>query len=114
MSTSARKEFLAKTPFSSFNQYDYLVKFLLIGDSGVGKSSILKRFSEDQFIENYISTIGVDFAIRTVDLDGKVAKLQLWDTAGQERFANITRSYYRGKPVEFLPHVHSFRIVCGG
>jgi Ras-related protein Rab-1A len=76
--------------------YDYLFKLLLIGDSGVGKSCLLLRFADDVFSETYISTIGVDFKIRTIELDGKVVKLQIWDTAGQERFRTITSSYYRG------------------
>lgn len=77
-------------------EYDYLYKLLLIGDSGVGKSCLLLRFADDTYTESYISTIGVDFKIRTIELDGKVVKLQIWDTAGQERFRTITSSYYRG------------------
>lgn len=77
-------------------EYDYLFKLLLIGDSGVGKSCLLLRFADDTYTESYISTIGVDFKIRTVEIDGKTAKLQIWDTAGQERFRTITSSYYRG------------------
>ncbi|KAI8545487.1 hypothetical protein RHMOL_Rhmol07G0043700 [Rhododendron molle] len=76
--------------------YDYLFKLLLIGDSGVGKSCLLLRFADDSYLESYISTIGVDFKIRTVEQDGKTIKLQIWDTAGQERFRTITSSYYRG------------------
>merc|ERR1711951_104925 len=67
-----------------------------IGDSGVGKSCLLLRFADDTYSESYISTIGVDFKIRTIELDGKTIKLQIWDTAGQERFRTITSSYYRG------------------
>ncbi|KAK0366000.1 ras GTPase [Friedmanniomyces endolithicus] len=77
-------------------RYDYLFKLLLIGDSGVGKSCLLLRFADDTYTESYISTIGVDFKIRTIELDGKTVKLQIWDTAGQERFRTITSSYYRG------------------
>ncbi|XP_069574532.1 ras-related protein Rab-8B isoform X2 [Brachyistius frenatus] len=76
--------------------YDYLFKLLLIGDSGVGKTCLLFRFSEDAFNTTFISTIGIDFKIRTVELDGKKIKLQIWDTAGQERFRTITTAYYRG------------------
>ncbi|CAL9202329.1 unnamed protein product [Musa hybrid cultivar] len=79
-----------------FEIRDYLFKLLLIGDSGVGKSCLLLRFADDSYLESYISTIGVDFKIRTVEQDGKTIKLQIWDTAGQERFRTITSSYYRG------------------
>ncbi|AGO11490.1 AaceriABR220Wp [[Ashbya] aceris (nom. inval.)] len=78
------------------SEYDYLFKLLLIGDSGVGKSCLLLRFADDTYTNDYISTIGVDFKIKTVELDGKTVKLQIWDTAGQERFRTITSSYYRG------------------
>jgi len=76
--------------------YDLLFKLLLIGDSGVGKTCILFRFSEDAFNTTFISTIGIDFKIKTIELRGKKIKLQIWDTAGQERFHTITTSYYRG------------------
>jgi len=76
--------------------YDLLFKLLLIGDSGVGKTCILFRFSDDAFNTTFISTIGIDFKIKTVELRGKKIKLQIWDTAGQERFHTITTSYYRG------------------
>lgn len=78
------------------SEYDLLYKILLIGDSGAGKSCMLLRFADDSFTESYMSTIGVDFKIRTIDVDNKVVKLQIWDTAGQERFRTITSSYYRG------------------
>jgi len=76
--------------------YDYLFKLLLIGDSGVGKSCLLLRFAENAFTDSYLSTIGVDFKIRTIEADGKMLKLQIWDTAGQERFRTISQAYYRG------------------
>jgi len=76
--------------------FDHQIKLLLIGDSGVGKSCCLLRFSEDSFTPSFITTIGIDFKIRTIDLDGKRVKLQIWDTAGQERFRTITTAYYRG------------------
>ena len=78
------------TPLSFSSSSDYLFKLLLIGDSGVGKSCLLLRFADDTYTESYISTIGVDFKIRTIELDGKTIKLQIWDTAGQERFRTIT------------------------
>lgn len=78
------------------NDYDYLFKILLIGDSGVGKTSILLRFTDDSYSESFLSTIGVDFKIKTFEYHNKMIKLQIWDTAGQERFRTITSSYYRG------------------
>ncbi|KAG1858415.1 Rab1b in complex with the Gef domain of DrraSIDM FROM legionella [Suillus subalutaceus] len=75
------------------SEYDYLFKLLLIGDSGVGKSCLLLRFADDTYTESYISTIGVDFKIRTIELEGKTVKLQI---VSQERFRTITSSYYRG------------------
>eukprot|EP00300_Choanocystis_sp_HF-7_P030543 c39402_g1_i1.p1 GENE.c39402_g1_i1~~c39402_g1_i1.p1 ORF type:complete len:215 (+),score=60.47 c39402_g1_i1:32-646(+) len=76
--------------------HDFLIKLLLIGDSGVGKSSVLLRFADDSFTPSFITTIGIDFKIRTIELDRKNIKLQIWDTAGQERFRTITSAYYRG------------------
>merc|ERR1712070_376882 len=78
--------------------YDMLVKLLLIGDSAVGKSALLTRYSEDAYSEAFVSTIGIDFKIRTIELDGLRIKLQIWDTAGQERFRTITQG-------GILPHV---------
>ena len=75
---------------------DYLFKALVIGDSGVGKSCLLLRFAQDKYEQNYLSTVGVDYYNRTINIDGKRVQLQMWDTAGQERFRTITRSYYRG------------------
>ena len=76
--------------------YDYLIKCLVIGDAGTGKSSIMMRFADDVFCPSYISTIGVDFKIRTMEFRDKIVKYQIWDTAGQERFRTLTSSYYRG------------------
>eukprot|EP00798_Chlamydomonas_sp_ICE-L_P014285 gene14285-20262_t len=75
---------------------DYLVKLLLIGDSGVGKSCLLLRYSDDSFTSNFITTIGIDFKIKKLEVANKLVKLQIWDTAGQERFRTITSAYYRG------------------
>merc|ERR1719195_1229363 len=77
-------------------EYGNLFKVLLIGDSGVGKSCLLLRFADDTYTDNYNTTIGVNFKIRTLEQEGKTIKLQIWDTAGQERFRTITSSYYRG------------------
>ena len=90
-------------------EYDYLFKLLLIGNSSVGKSSLLFRFVENVWDDNFVPTIGVDFVrniyliylyilqkLKTLEVNGKKVKLQIWDTAGQERFKNITASYYRG------------------
>ncbi|KAF3333993.1 ras-related protein Rab2BV [Carex littledalei] len=78
------------------HEYDYLFKIVLIGDSGVGKSNILSRFTRNEFCLESKSTIGVEFATRTVEIEGKTIKAQIWDTAGQERYRAITSAYYRG------------------
>ena len=76
---------------------DYMFKLLLIGDAGVGKSSILLRFTDDTFDDHLQSTIGVDFKVKMINTpDGKTVKVSIWDTAGQERFRTLTSSYYRG------------------
>ncbi|CCH60287.1 hypothetical protein TBLA_0C04910 [Henningerozyma blattae CBS 6284] len=76
--------------------YDYLFKIVLIGDSGVGKSNLLSRFTTNEFNLESKSTIGVEFATRTIEVEGKKIKAQIWDTAGQERYRAITSAYYRG------------------
>lgn len=67
-----------------------------MGDSGVGKSCCLTRFTDDSFTPSFMTTIGIDFKVRNIELDGKIVGLQIWDTAGQERFRTITKAYYRG------------------
>ena len=78
------------------DKYDYLFKVVVIGDSGVGKSNLLSRFTRNEFNLESKSTIGVEFATRTVSMEGKTIKAQIWDTAGQERYRAITSAYYRG------------------
>jgi Rab family protein len=77
-------------------KFHHLMKLIVIGDSGTGKSSLLHRFVEDAFSEEQTQTIGVEFGAKVVQLLGKRVKLQIWDTAGQERYKSVTRSYYRG------------------
>ena len=81
---------------SGDQEYDYLFKLLLIGNSSVGKSSLLFRFCENVWDDNFVPTIGVDFKLKSIEVNGKKVKLQIWDTAGQERFKNIPSSYQRG------------------
>jgi len=76
--------------------YDMVFKLLIIGNSSVGKSSLLLRFADDVFNDSFLPTIGVDFKIRTIESSGSVIKLQIWDTAGQEKFKTITAAYYKG------------------
>mmetsp|Transcript_6949 Transcript_6949/g.14046 ORF Transcript_6949/g.14046 Transcript_6949/m.14046 type:complete len:218 (-) Transcript_6949:275-928(-) len=78
------------------DDYDYLFKVVLIGDTGVGKSNLLSRFTRNEFSLESKSTIGVEFATRSIQVDGKTIKAQIWDTAGQERYRAITSAYYRG------------------
>jgi len=76
--------------------YAYLFKYIIIGDTGVGKSCLLLQFTDKRFRQQHDLTIGVEFGARTIQIDNKNIKLQIWDTAGQESFKSITRSYYRG------------------
>lgn len=76
--------------------YSYLFKYIIIGDTGVGKSCLLLQFTDKRFQPVHDLTIGVEFGARMINIDGKQIKLQIWDTAGQESFRSITRSYYRG------------------
>jgi Ras-related protein Rab-8A len=80
------------------SSYDEIIKLLIVGDSGVGKSCLLVRFTDDSYIPAYVSTIGIDFKSRIIDVDNVGVKLDVWDTAGQERFRTITSAYYRHAP----------------
>ena len=71
-------------------------KKLKIGESGVGKTCILRRFVENKFLKNHLATIGIDFKTKTLTINDQEIKLKIWDTAGQERFRNITTQYYKG------------------
>ena len=75
--------------------HDFLFKLLIVGESGVGKTCMLLQFADKRFEETFLSTIGVDFKVKEIEVEGKRVKLQIWDSAGQERFRNITSSYYR-------------------
>eukprot|EP00918_Siedleckia_nematoides_P101749 GHVU01222331.1.p1 GENE.GHVU01222331.1~~GHVU01222331.1.p1 ORF type:complete len:208 (+),score=19.84 GHVU01222331.1:98-721(+) len=75
--------------------YDVLVKALIVGDSGVGKTALLGQFTKNSFPTSHLPTIGIDFKVKTLNMGDTKAKLQVWDTAGQERFRSITTNYYR-------------------
>lgn len=78
------------------NDYDLIFKVIVIGQSAVGKSSLMNRYVENMYVSEHVTTIGVDFRIKTIDIANKRVKLQIWDTAGQERFHSISVSYFRG------------------
>ena len=78
------------------NKFDHLFKILIIGESGVGKTCFLLRYAENSFVANHLLTIGIDFKIKVIEIEGKSIKLQIWDTAGQDRFRTITKTYYKG------------------
>ncbi len=75
--------------------YNYLLKYIIIGDSSVGKSNLLLRYAHDKFNEDYQATIGVEFGAKNVEIKNKTFRIQIWDTAGQENFRSITRAYYK-------------------
>ncbi|CAL1536585.1 unnamed protein product [Lymnaea stagnalis] len=91
---------------------EYIFKVIIVGDSSVGKTSMLLRYTDDCFNESFITTIGVDFRIKSIEVSGVTAKMHLWDTAGQDRFRNITSSFYRGADCVLLVYdvtdMHSF------
>ena len=82
--------------------YDFIFKVLLLGNSDVGKSSLLLRYVDSVWSDTFVPTIGVDFKVKTIDIDGKKVKLQIWDTAGQERFRTVVSTYFRGAHGIFL------------
>ena len=88
----------------SKQDYEFIFKVLLIGNSNVGKSSLFLKFVDDIWNDTFVPTIGVDFKIKTFEIDTKKIKMQIWDTAGQERFKNIISSYYRGAHGILLLH----------
>lgn len=82
--------------------FDHTFKFVLVGDSNVGKTSLCKMFCEHTFEENTVQTVGLEFGSKAIDLSGAKIKIQLWDTAGQERFHSITRAYFRSSSAVFM------------
>ena len=84
------------------SDYQFIFKLILIGNSGVGKSSIIQRYMKQTFEDSYKCTIGVDFLMKTLEIKGKTVKLQLWDTAGQEKYKSMVASYYRGANVALV------------
>ena len=82
--------------------FDYLLKYIIIGDSFVGKSNILIQYTKNRFNEDYQSTIGVEFGAKTLEINNRIYKIQIWDTAGQENFRSITRAYYKNSVCAFV------------
>ena len=89
-------------PKKSQKDHDYFIKVVLLGNSAVGKSCLMVRYSESTFKENYVNTIGVDFRFKNVVIDGLRVKIQIWDTAGQEKFRTLTSTYYKGSDAVVL------------
>ena len=87
---------------NKISDYQFIFKLILIGNSGVGKSSIIQRYMKKTFEDSYKCTIGVDFLMKTLEIKGKTVKLQLWDTAGQEKYKSMVSSYYRGANVALV------------
>ncbi|CAG2234784.1 RAB43 [Mytilus edulis] len=95
------------------DSYDYLFKIILVGDGEVGKTSFVKRFTTGHFHRDCKMTIGVDFTIQTLQLDGKIVKLEIWDTAGQERFRSIVTRYYRDAHAALVIWINEVKMKCG-
>ncbi|VDP44321.1 unnamed protein product [Schistosoma curassoni] len=87
---------MSHTRDAADQNFDYMFKLLIIGNSSVGKTSFLFRYADDSFTSAFVSTVGIDFKVKTVFRQDKRVKLQIWDTAGQERYRTITTAYYRG------------------
>ena len=83
-------------------EYDFIFKVLLLGNSDVGKSSLILRYVDQVWSDTFVPTIGVDFKVKTLEIENKQIKMQIWDTAGQERFRNVISSYFRGSHGIFL------------
>jgi small GTP-binding protein len=83
------------TMMTNYEQLEIIFKYILIGDIGSGKTSLINRYINDNYVENYICTVGVDFMTKTIKIDNDIIKIQIWDTAGMEKYQNITTSYYR-------------------
>ncbi|CAN6810710.1 unnamed protein product, partial [Brassica oleracea] len=108
---SDRRNLFTMAAYRAEDDYDFLYKVVLIGDSGVGKSNLLSRFTRNEFSLESKSTIGVEFATRSIRVDEKVVKAQIWDTAGQERYRAITSAYYRGAVGAFLVYDVTRRVT---
>ena len=80
----------------SHDAFDYLFKIVLVGDAEVGKTSLTQRFAYGTFTNGYISTLGVDFIVKSIPINNSIVKIQAWDTAGQERYSGVRPIYYRG------------------
>merc|ERR1711907_119319 len=93
---------IAQTVMST--SYDMLMKLVIVGESGTGKSCVISRFCDDEFSHITMSTIGVDFRIKLLDHHSKLCKLQMWDTAGQERFRSLTGNYYKSADAVILTY----------
>eukprot|EP00954_Amorphochlora_amoebiformis_P020289 1338303-Amorphochlora_amoeboformis.AAC.2 len=104
------------TTRTNFKDYECKVRLLLVGDSGVGKSSILVRFAKDDFQPSYIATIGLDYRCRSMRLDKyeNPVRVQVWDTAGQERFRTLTKAYFKGRTTKiYKPGEQKARLEFG-
>ncbi|XP_043915184.1 ras-related protein Rab-10-like [Protopterus annectens] len=99
------------------NMKAVLLKIVLAGESFVGKTSILKRYTDSKFDASFLTTVGIDFKVKTITIDGIAVKLQIWDTAGQERFHTLTTNYLRGAHgivlVYDITNIKSFKNVSG-